>query len=398
MVLVGAFSDIVDDADFFESYGEVLLMLTYPLEQKDYGALAEAIDSFSRITQIQTVFYTLDGNLLKDGHIYSDPAEIQQNLDLSSLEIYSIFPVTINHGFWGCVICNSVNVSQQRIYLSRSYLENIVNEVIDPDLNMKVAVWDALASDQLSQIRYLGTLLKASSSGHDPLEKKISLNHHDSISDSKAADENLTTSEDDMHKSLSAAIQYIGKNIRQTISLDEVAQEVFLSPSYLSRIFKKVLDVNFIDYINNQKIAIACEKLALTQLPICHVSNQIGFSQTSYFTKIFKHRTGLTPSEYRHHNSDIQKVYTIRRDLSWHENDTIFDVSTRYFKKNHINYFSQPVNGYPYINNIGGLADSAGNRGWIYTVDCKQPTAPASSISTNGLSVVQWVFTSYDNL
>ncbi|WP_353805419.1 helix-turn-helix domain-containing protein, partial [Acinetobacter baumannii] len=101
-----------------------------------------------------------------------------------------------------------------------------------------------------------------------------------------------------VHQSIEASIQYIEKNIRRTISLSKVAQEVFLSPSYLSRIFKKVLDVNFIDYVNNRKIAIASEKLALTKLPVNYIANQIGFSQTSYFTKIFKQRTGLTPSEY----------------------------------------------------------------------------------------------------
>ncbi|WP_369404388.1 helix-turn-helix domain-containing protein [Secundilactobacillus collinoides] len=72
--------------------------------------------------------------------------------------------------------------------------------------------------------------------------------------------------------------------------MSHVAQEVFLSSSYLSRIFKTHLNVNFIDYVNFRKISIASEKLALSKLPINYVANQLGFQQTSYFTKIFKQK------------------------------------------------------------------------------------------------------------
>ncbi|KIO94342.1 hypothetical protein N624_0456 [Levilactobacillus brevis] len=59
--------------------------------------------------------------------------------------------------------------------------------------------------------------------------------------------------------------------------------------------------------MNNQKIALAQEKLSLTLTPINQISNQIGFTQTSYFTKIFKKKTGITPSEFRQRNHTIQK-------------------------------------------------------------------------------------------
>lgn len=367
-------------------------MISYPLKQEDYRTLAGAVDTFSGITQIETVFYTLDEQLLKDGTLYTGIEEVQQHIDLEGLKVYAIFPVTIEHRLWGFVICNSIDVSQQRIYLSRSYLENIFNQLLEPQFNITVSVWDALDMEQLSKIRYFDTFLRSASSDDKSLVTtpvKTDMN--------RFTTEPSAFSEDGegVHQSIEASIQYIEKNIRRTISLSKVAQEVFLSPSYLSRIFKKVLDVNFIDYVNNRKIAIASEKLALTKLPVNYIANQIGFSQTSYFTKIFKQRTGLTPSEYRHQNTSIQKIYTIHRDMTWKETDTVFDVSKRFFQKNHISYFSQPVNGYPYINNIDNLADSTGARGWIYTIDCKQPTIPSSAVSVKGKSVVQWIYTAY---
>ncbi|WP_203650848.1 helix-turn-helix domain-containing protein [Secundilactobacillus yichangensis] len=368
-------------------------MIDYPLKKEDYRTLAGAVATFSGITQIDTVFYSLDEQLLKDNTVFSGLSEVQQNINFDSFKVYAIFPVTIEHRLWGFIICNSVNVSQQRIYLSRSYLENIFNQLLEPEFNITVTVWDALDSEQLSQIRYFNTFLQTSKTEGNQITTQPVKTDRNKYHNT----ENNLQDDDGVNQSIDAAIQYIEKNIRHTISLSTVAHEVFLSPSYLSRIFKKHLDVNFIDYINYRKIAIASEKLALSKLPINYIANQTGFQQTSYFTKIFKQRTGLTPSEYRHQNTSIQKIFTIPRTISWRDSDTIFDVSKRYFQENDIPYFSQPVNGYPYFNSINNLADSTGSRGWIYTVDCKQPTVPSSAVSTKGKSVVQWIYTAFAN-
>ncbi|ANZ61184.1 hypothetical protein AYR62_10245 [Secundilactobacillus paracollinoides] len=373
-------------------------MIDYPLKTEDYRTLAGAVATFAGITQIDTVFYTLDEQLLKDNAVYSGLDEVQKNINFDALKVYAIFPVTIEHRLWGFIICNSVNVSQQRIYLSRSYLENIFNQLLEPDFNITVSVWDALDTEQLSKIRYFDTFLRASTAEGNQITTQPVKTDRNKYHNVETESQPTVQSEDDgVTQSIDAAIQYIEKNIRHTISLSTVAQEVFLSPSYLSRIFKKILDVNFIDYVNYRKIAVASEKLALSKLPINYIANQIGFQQTSYFTKIFKQRTGLTPSEYRHQNTSIQKIFTIHRDITWQESDTVFDVSKRYFQKNDIAYFSQPVNGYPYFNNISNLADSTGSRGWIYTVDCKQPTVPSSAVSIKGKSVVQWIYTAFAN-
>lgn len=266
--------------------------------------------------------------------MYSGLDEVQKNINFDALKVYAIFPVTIEHRLWGFIICNSVNVSQQRIYLSRSYLENIFNQLLEPDFNITVSVWDALDTEQLSKIRYFDTFLRASTAEGNQITTQPVKTDRNKYHNVETESQPTVQSEDDgVTQSIDAAIQYIEKNIRHTISLSTVAQEVFLSPSYLSRIFKKILDVNFIDYVNYRKIAVASEKLALSKLPINYIANQIGFQQTSYFTKIFKQRTGLTPSEYRHQNTSIQKIFTIHRDITWQESDTVFDVSKRYFQK-----------------------------------------------------------------
>ncbi|WP_063285673.1 helix-turn-helix domain-containing protein [Secundilactobacillus collinoides] len=253
-------------------------MIDYPLKTEDYRTLAGAVATFSGITQIDTVFYTLDEQLLKDNAVFSGLDEVQQNINFDALKVYAIFPVTIEHRLWGFIICNSVNVSQQRIYLSRSYLENIFNQLLEPEFNITVSVWDALNTEQLSKIRYFDTFLRASTAEGNQITTQPVKTDRNKYHTTDAEMPATAQAEDDgVSQSIDAAIQYIEKNIRHTISLSTVAQEVFLSPSYLSRIFKKILDVNFIDYVNYRKIAVASEKLALSKLPINYIANQIGF-------------------------------------------------------------------------------------------------------------------------
>ncbi|WP_054762193.1 hypothetical protein [Secundilactobacillus collinoides] len=129
-------------------------MIDYPLNQEDYRTLAGAVATFSGITQIDTFFYTLDDQLLKDNNVYSGSNEIQSIFQADSLGNNAIFPVTIEQRLWGFIICDARNVSQQRIYLSRNYLENIFNQLLEPKLNVNVSVWDAINDEQLSRIRF----------------------------------------------------------------------------------------------------------------------------------------------------------------------------------------------------------------------------------------------------
>jgi hypothetical protein len=153
--------------------------------------------------------------------------------------------------------------------------------------------------------------------------------------------------------------------------------------------------VSFVEYVNNQKIALAQEQLALTFIPINQISAQLGFAQTSYFTKIFKRKTHLTPSEFRQRNHAIQKVYTIPRDLDWQSSDSVYDVTRNYFKRRDIIYRSDTDDGTTYVTQIGDLTDSAGTRGWVFTVDGQQLLQSVDEVSVQNKSVIQWVYMNY---
>ncbi|SJZ67565.1 Ligand-binding sensor domain-containing protein [Pilibacter termitis] len=101
------------------------------------------------------------------------------------------------------------------------------------------------------------------------------------------------------HESIQKVTNYIEKNITRKITLNEVADHVYFSPHYLSKLFKKELGSNFISYVNEQKMKQAQALLIETNFTIEQIARNLGYSQTSYFCKIFHDITNDTPTQFR---------------------------------------------------------------------------------------------------
>ncbi len=95
------------------------------------------------------------------------------------------------------------------------------------------------------------------------------------------------------------SIDYIRNNYMKKITLDEVAANVYLSPSYFSKIFKEEMDTNFNTYLNHVRIEISKKLLGDPSISMVDVSNIVGFEDQSYFSKVFKKMTGQTPKKFR---------------------------------------------------------------------------------------------------
>lgn len=103
-----------------------------------------------------------------------------------------------------------------------------------------------------------------------------------------------------MNSDISKAVQYIKMNYNQSISLHQVADHVNLSFGYLSNLFKKELNVTFIEYLNGYRIERAKEMLIRTHLKSYDIAAKVGFSaEYTYFSKVFKKMTGCNPNKYR---------------------------------------------------------------------------------------------------
>lgn len=106
---------------------------------------------------------------------------------------------------------------------------------------------------------------------------------------------------------MKAVIDYIERNLKRGISLEDVANHVNISTYYLSKIFKKEMGVNFITYVTDRKMDMAKEMLVNTDIPVLNIALDLAYNEANYFSKAFKKKTGLTPSEYR-------EKYRIRKE------------------------------------------------------------------------------------
>ena len=93
--------------------------------------------------------------------------------------------------------------------------------------------------------------------------------------------------------------QYIDQNYSSSLSLDSLAAQVHLSPSYFSKLFKREMGENLSTYIQNTRIERAKILLRTTDKKAYEIAEEVGIYDPVYFSKIFKKATGLKPREYR---------------------------------------------------------------------------------------------------
>jgi YesN/AraC family two-component response regulator len=92
--------------------------------------------------------------------------------------------------------------------------------------------------------------------------------------------------------------KYIGLHYSEPITLNELAGIMNLSRSYLSTLFKKEMGISFTTYLIDYRINRAIEILQEKSLPLNIVAELVGYSNYAQFSKIFKSRKGVSPSEY----------------------------------------------------------------------------------------------------
>ncbi|MBP1995741.1 response regulator transcription factor [Paenibacillus eucommiae] len=97
---------------------------------------------------------------------------------------------------------------------------------------------------------------------------------------------------------LQKALDYIQANIRDKITLEDVASHVYISPIWLSRLFRQKMDRTFLNYVTMLKIEEAKTLLA-QDVKVNEVASLLGYQDFAHFSKIFKRFAGCNPSEFR---------------------------------------------------------------------------------------------------
>ncbi|MFK3661146.1 regulatory protein PocR [Scandinavium sp. NPDC088450] len=100
------------------------------------------------------------------------------------------------------------------------------------------------------------------------------------------------------------ALRYIEAHLSEELRLEEVASHVYLSPYYFSKLFKKYQGIGFNAWVTQQRMANAKELLCHSDWSIASIARNLGFSQPSYFCKVFRQTYQVTPQVFRQQRKD----------------------------------------------------------------------------------------------
>lgn len=92
---------------------------------------------------------------------------------------------------------------------------------------------------------------------------------------------------------------YIDRFFRKSIRLEDVAEDLQVSPFYISRIFSRESDFSLVEYLTEKRLGEAKKLLAEGRYNVAEVARMVGYGDANYFSKVFKRRVGCPPGKYR---------------------------------------------------------------------------------------------------
>lgn len=95
------------------------------------------------------------------------------------------------------------------------------------------------------------------------------------------------------------ALQYIAAHFAAPLTLEAVAREISVSPNYLSMLFHKTVGFTFREHLCRVRVEESKRLLLNSKYSLKEIAVAVGFTDQSYFTKVFKHLTGLSPGKLR---------------------------------------------------------------------------------------------------
>ena len=101
------------------------------------------------------------------------------------------------------------------------------------------------------------------------------------------------------NKPIREAKQYINDHFAEPLTLEIVSAVIGFNPAYFSSLFKKSTGQNFMDYLKDVRISNAKSMLQYTKKDLGAIAAAVGYSDIKYFSKLFRAKTNLTPSEFR---------------------------------------------------------------------------------------------------
>lgn len=98
---------------------------------------------------------------------------------------------------------------------------------------------------------------------------------------------------------ITRAVNWININYASDISLSELCELLYITPSHFSRSFRREIGISPVEYLSNVRLEHAMHMLTTTDMSINEIARSCGFANGNYFAKAFKRRLGFTPSDYK---------------------------------------------------------------------------------------------------
>ena len=100
---------------------------------------------------------------------------------------------------------------------------------------------------------------------------------------------------------------YIAEHYAEKLTLTGIANQFYISPYYLSRMFKKSINLSLSEYINGVRIKAAQNRIERSSDSIAEIAAKTGFMTTAHFRRVFKDATGLSPQQYRQYYKRVNQ-------------------------------------------------------------------------------------------
>ncbi len=110
------------------------------------------------------------------------------------------------------------------------------------------------------------------------------------------------------HNMIGRVHTYIHQFLHEELSLTKLAEIVYLSPTYFSRLYKQITGQGLLEYINETRIQRAKVLLKTTDRKIHEIAVEVGLESAPYFTRLFRKKTGVTPQEYRESSKGMEAL------------------------------------------------------------------------------------------
>jgi len=98
---------------------------------------------------------------------------------------------------------------------------------------------------------------------------------------------------------ISEILEYVRINIKNNITVGEIADYFSYNPDYIGKIFKKYFDTGIKNFIVNERIKLAKDMLFTTNMTVKQISSELGFSTENNFIKFFTYHEHISPVKFR---------------------------------------------------------------------------------------------------